>query len=155
MPDPQHPTPAPTVGRVVLVRVLSEYNKEIDVPAIIAEVHSPVCVSVVALSAFEVVWGGTKFRGAQPLTSLTINDNADDVVPRVNSWRWMPFQVAQANKIEITPELIGEAVAACVAPHLERIAALEEAINILALTMPMQSPSSPSIPAHQPSIFQR
>lgn len=89
----------PSKGRVVLVEMATASDRAETLPAIVTHVHSPTCVSVVALSAFgDAVFPG----GTRPMTSLIYDPSGEGV----NTWRWMDYQLGQAQKTQATEDAL-------------------------------------------------
>ncbi len=112
----------PTVGRIVHVTVTGQSGPVI-VPAIVTHVHSLVCISVVALSAFTLE--GFHAGGTRPMTSIEYDEDPT----KVGSWRWMEYQKGQAQKTD----QIGSTI-------LPRVEALEKAMAAKADTQRIAKP---------------
>lgn len=93
--------PKPTVGRVVLVTVADSTEREFTIPAIVTHVHSERTISVVAFSAFGDA--GTGADGTKPITSIVHGTGP-------NTWRWMDYQLGQAQKTESVADALAKRV---------------------------------------------
>lgn len=102
----------PAIGRLVLLTVIAASGLPVEIPAIITNVHSDTCVSVVGLSAIGVE--GLHAGGTVPMTSVSYDEDAS----KRHTWRWMAYQKGQAAKVDtISADL------------MKRVEAIEAAIK--------------------------
>jgi hypothetical protein len=124
------PPTSPTKGRVVLVEMAVASDRAETLPAIVTHVHSPLCISVVVLSAFgEAVFPG----GTRPMTSVTYDPSAS----KANTWRWMDYQLGQAATAQQ-----GDGALA------RRVGELERAL----VALNQKQPASQRVPVADPSL---
>ncbi len=93
----------PFVGLIVLAELADSDGKPFTFPAIVTDVHSDDCVSVVAYDAF--VDGGFNAAGTRPATSLLYNERGG-----TSTWRHTE-QTARLAAVEQAVAILGKQVA--------------------------------------------
>lgn len=134
--------PKPTVGRIVLVTVADRTEREITIPAIVTHVHSPLCISVVAFSAFADAGVGPD--GTKPMSSIEHGTGP-------NTWRWMDYQLGQAAKTEA----VGGDLAKQMECHATVLTDMQKQINTLEaqlVALNQKQPASQRVPVADPSL---